>query len=83
MQINSVSDANQLKSLEKKLMCSLLKVNLSNKWSCRAIKTLPLLEMKAKERKTNILFDKFACNVRSMLRYHRNLPTIRLEHITQ
>lgn len=57
MQINSVSDANQLKSLEKKLMCSLLKVNLSNKWSCRAIKTLPLLEMKAKERKTNYLIN--------------------------
>ena len=57
MQINSTSDANQLKSLEKKLMCSLLKVNLSNKWSCRAIKTLPLLEMKAKERKTNYLIN--------------------------
>lgn len=57
MQINSVSDANQLKSLEKKLMCSLLKVNLSNKWSCRAIKTLPLLEMKAKERKINCLIN--------------------------
>lgn len=82
MQINSTSDANQLKSLEKKLMCSLLKVNLSNTGSCRAIKTLSFARNEGQGEK-NKLFDKFACNVRSMLRYHRNLPTICLEHTTQ
>ena len=69
MQINSVTYANRLKSLAKKLMCSLLKVNLSNKRSCRAIKTLSFARNEGQGKK-NKLFDKFACNVRSMLRYH-------------